>query len=183
MQRFGVLVMVILIGILLLGVVALVWTDIIGFFMVIPVTTTTEYEHLDTGDDNTTFYLTVGTDNLALQTFTAASTHSVNQIKVKVWRTGSGVGSLTLDLYAADVTGDPTGVALSTGTINVVALTNSPIWMTVTMTTTTTVTVAQDYDIVASYAGADAIVWRLNSATPPQSHFAYSTDAGATWNR
>jgi hypothetical protein len=151
--------------------------------MVIPVTTTTEYEHLDTGDDNTTFYLTVGEDNLALQTFTAASTHSVNQIKVKVWRTGSGVGSLTLKLYAADGMGDPTGIELSTGTISAATLTNSPAWMTITTPITATVTVGQDYDIVASYAGADAIVWRLNSATPPQSHFAYSTDAGVTWNR
>ena len=185
-MKFGVFVVLFLIGVILIGVVAQFWTTLANEFdigstdnTIIPV----DYEGVITGED-TSFQFHLTSDNVAYQTFQATSTHNLVSVKLKGWLSGaSGSSVLHASIYATDNAYEPIGGALCTGSESLTSFSTSHPgqWTTVDMTTHITVTSGTYYDIVVWYIGSGSFVWDTQ-APDSSGFFGYSTDAGENWS-
>jgi hypothetical protein len=189
-MKVGIFITIFLVGIILIGVIANIWTNLaseLGIGATDNTVTTVVYESIDTGDTSD-IELPIASDNVAFQTFQATSDHNVTTISIKGFISGSTTGAaLTLSLYAVDENYYPTGVPICSHSASLISVaTTAPgDWVTATLTTSVNVTSGTYYDIVATYAGASgsAFIWRVDSTTATQDKWAYSTDGGATWTR
>lgn len=171
-------------GLILIGITASIWIGAVTDLS--PTASEILYEHVNTGDTGVIEF-TITNDNVALQTFTASSNHHISRIKLKVWINGAGgTNLLTVRIYLADGTGDPTGSALSTDTFAASSLSGTPgTWISVPVSPPLYVDTGLDYDIVLSYSTltSEAVIWRVDDSSSSGNHFAYSTDDGVTWIR
>ena len=164
---------------LLLGLIV-----VLGMFLVSPVKADdpTIYEYYNSGDDSQD---NNGAIFWKAQTFTALSNHSVEQIKLKLYRT-STPGTVTVSIRALDGSGHPTGGDLTSGTIDGNSLTDtSPgTWYTIDVTSYN-LTKDTEYAIVVrapTAAPGNFFHWRYNSAgSYSGGNYEYSNNSGGSW--
>jgi hypothetical protein len=146
------------------------------------------------GSPAITTYFNTGSDScmpiygttVAAQTFTTSATtqYSVTSVRLEMLRVLTP-GTVTVSVRRASG-GVPTGVDLTSGTINGDSLSTSPQWYDIQMTTETSLELNSSYAIVVSAASGDAanyVCWRYASAGGyAGGNGATSTDGGITWS-
>jgi len=122
------------------------------------------------------------------QTFTAVSNHTIDQVKLKLHRTGSP-NTLNIVLRATDGTGHPTGGNLATGSTDPNTLTDNVVgeWRTINLTSYS-LTSGETYAIImygpAGGAGVNAVNWHANTTSGSYAggNIEQSADWGASWS-
>jgi len=155
-------------------------------FLVVPAQTVyadfTRYETYNTSDNNSS--VAYGGNWLA-QTFTATSTHTVSQVKLKLFRNDTP-GTVTLSLKSVDGSGHPTGEDWTLGSFNGSTATNnsSGVWYTLNVSTVAIASGSQ-YALVLRATEGNAtsfINWRYNDAgSYSGGNYEESADGGYTW--
>lgn len=135
----------------------------------------------------TTWYKeSVMASNWFAQTFTPSVTHTVNAVKLKLYRMGTP-NTLTVSIKATDGSGNPTGDDLCSGTINgnIVTTNQAGLWYLVDFGNGTNITASTVYAIVVRKSGGNDynyIGWISDtSASYSGGHAHQSTDAGDSW--
>ncbi|KKN55897.1 hypothetical protein LCGC14_0577880 [marine sediment metagenome] len=129
----------------------------------------------------------------AFQSFTTTQGYSLSRIDFWMAKNvGGSIGTLTVELYASDGSGEPTGGLLATGTIaNAdVGDTSSYSWVLCTLTSSYNLLPSTKYIIIlrgASLNGANYIIWSYDDDGIGASDFAggdqgWSTDSGSNWS-
>jgi hypothetical protein len=144
------------------------------------------YEYYNTGDDSS---VSVWGVQWFAQSFTVGSSpHTVAQVKLMLWRTGSP-GTITVSIRATDANGYPTGSDLTVGTLDGNSLTTSSsgAWYTITFSQEITLSANTKYAIVVrapSATSGNYVNWRLDSTSPTYAGGTYmvSGDSGASWS-
>lgn len=147
------------------------------------------YERYITGESG--WDAVFGADWLG-QTFTVGTTgdnynHNITKVKLLLGRTGSP-GTLTVEIYAADGAGKPTGAVLSTGSINGNDIQEmaSTTWYDISMSSYQ-LSASTKYALVIYAAGGDSdnrVWWRNDDTSPTYTGGAEveSVNSGGTWN-
>lgn len=168
----------------LLPLFVLVMAGSLIFSITMEVLAQTSYESYTSGEDIATEVYGV---NWSAQTFTTTSSHTVSQVKIKAYRTGTP-GTVTVSIRAVDDSDHPMGYDITSGTIDADAefSDSSPgDWETISVTDTA---LEDDtmYAIVVRAVGGDAshkIHWRANDAgSYSGGNREYSTDSGVSWD-
>jgi hypothetical protein len=144
------------------------------------------YEYYNIGDDS---YVSAWGVQWFAQSFTVGSyPHTVAQVKLMLWRTGSP-GTVIVSIRATDANGYPTGSDLTAGTLDGNSLTTSSsgAWYTVTFSQEITLSANTKYAIVVrapSATSGNYVNWRLDSTSPTYAGGTYmvSGDGGASWS-
>ena len=145
----------------------------------------TLYESYNTGDD---FDIALNNDARKWgQTFTPSNAHDITSVKLKLFKTNSP-GDMTVEIYATDGSGHPTGAALASGTIAAadISSTSSPgDWYECTFGSSALLSASTKYGIVLSTSGTwDAtnfIVWREDGSSATYSGGNYMYLDTGTW--
>lgn len=141
------------------------------------------YANYTAGDD---FGREVWGGNWYAQTFNTTTSHTINIIRLKLWKEGTP-GTLTVSLRETDGSGHPTGTDLCSGTLNGTLLgPDSPgTWQDI-IVDECTLTVNTTYAIVCKGTGTDGlnnIHWGLDTsaATYAGGNELFSSNSGTTW--
>jgi head-tail adaptor len=153
----------------------------INIFHTHTVSTSTKYENYITGDDRE--YHGTGS-TWSMQTFTVSTAHTITSVKLKLYRVGSGGGTMTVSIRATSA-GLPTGGDLCSGTINGGSLTTdtSGDWYEITFGEGTPLSTSQ-YAICVRSAGdsSNYPAWRVDTAgSYTGGTEGYSLNAGSSW--
>jgi len=147
-------------------------------------TYTSLYEYYNTGDND---YWVAYDQYWQAQTFTVGATgHTVNLVKLKLYRYGSSPGTVTVSIRATDGT-HPTGADLTSGTIDGDSLTDvlPGLWYEIALTGYT-LSANTKYAIVVRAPNGDEsnyVSWRAYSYSPTYDggNWERSIDSGGTW--
>ncbi len=122
------------------------------------------------------------------QTFTPASTHDISFVRLQLHKSwGGNPGTVTVGIYATS-SGNPTGSALCSGTIdgNDITTTGLGEWSQINMTTTISLTAATKYAIVVSTAAVypNYLYWSIDSTSATYAGGSYKSteDGGSSWS-
>lgn len=120
------------------------------------------------------------------QTFTPATTNSLNSIKLHMYKIGNP-GMLTVSIKATDSSGLPTGADLSTGTFDGNTLPTTLDWRTIPMSIYT-LNAGTKYAIVirapsSGATAANSVAWSWDGSSPTYTggNTCTSTNSGSTW--
>jgi hypothetical protein len=140
------------------------------------------------------FALTINAaSDWAFQSFTTTIGYTLSRIDFWIAKNvGGSIGTLTVELYASDGGGEPTGVLLATGTIAnaVVGDTSSYAWVPCTLSSPYDLSSSTKYCIIlrgVSLSGANYIIWSYDDDGFGVSDFAggdqgWSINSGSTWS-
>jgi hypothetical protein len=119
------------------------------------------------------------------QTFTPATSHTLNTVSLRLYKVGSPTYTVTIGLHAAGSDDKPTGPALASTTFLASSLTTSPMWYTYQFSTGYAVAAGTKYALVFSAtdgASGTMVYWRVDAAgTYSGGMKAASADQGLTW--
>jgi predicted GH43/DUF377 family glycosyl hydrolase len=119
------------------------------------------------------------------QSFTPVATHSLDQVSLKLYRTGSPTYTVTIGLYEAGLDDKPTGPALASTTFSASSLTTTATWYDYQFSTGYAVTAGTKYALVLSATSGSAgtmVYWRVNAAgSYSRGMKAFSTNQGSIW--
>jgi hypothetical protein len=129
------------------------------------------FEDYRTGQDT---YSTISTGAAAVgQTFTPVASHTLTEVRIRVYLFGIRTGTLPIAIKATDGNGHPTGVDISTGSYadrSIITTDPNGEWIAVTMTD---VTLTKDvkYALLpgGSGTGTNAIRWLRDASSPTYS--------------
>ena len=126
----------------------------------------TNYEYYSTGGN--TYYLSTTTrkcgQSFTVGTIGANEAFTLTKAALQVWKTGTP-GNVTINLYAVDGSGFPTGAALSTGTLDTSGLgTSSPGTMTDVTMSSYVVSTSTKYALVMENTSSGSVQWYCNDA-------------------
>lgn len=142
----------------------------------------TSYESYKVNDDEG---LTIYGANWAAQTFTTASSHTVDSVSLKIFKNGSP-GTVVVEIKATTA-GKPAGPILAIGSISDADLNTTPgDWETIAMTPAVNLAASTVYSIVVYAAVGDAanyVGWRDDGTAPAYTDGTVDTsaDSGSTW--
>ena len=165
------------------GALILVMCIIVAIpFEAFAASTPIRYEYYITGADNAT---AAYGDNWVAQTFNTTSSHTITQVKLKLYRTGTP-GIFYVALREADINGHPTNVNLTYGSLDGDTLTTNTTGALYAINMTYEISLEDDtkYALVLWTGGNvdNAINWRYNSAGSYSSgNYEYSTNGGTSW--
>jgi len=120
------------------------------------------------------------------QSFTPTSTMTFTSAKIRVFKSGTGAGEMTLAVKEVDVNGKPTGAELASGTFESSDITTS-MDIIVAFASPMTLTSGVDYAIIlySTAAGGDSsnkINWFYSTGNPyPIGSKVSSSNSGSTW--
>jgi hypothetical protein len=120
------------------------------------------------------------------QTFTPRAAHTVESVKLRMYRVGSP-GTVTVSIKATDVDGHPTGGDLASGTTDgdMLPVEYSGEWREVSLGAGAALDADAKYAIVVRALGGDQndyVRCRWSGPGPyPRGAHEFSSDAGATW--
>ena len=141
-----------------------------------------KYEYYDTGDS---LWAMAYGNNWFAQTFTTANPHTVDQVRLKLFRTGTP-GIVTVGIRATDGSDHPTGADLASGTIDGDGLGTAVAgdWYEINLTSYA-LEASTMYAIVIRASDGDSsnyVAWRYNSAGSYASGaYESSTNGGVSW--
>ena len=119
------------------------------------------------------------------QTFTPANAHSIIQIDLLLFRV-SNPGTATVSIRATDGSGLPTGADLTSGTLDVSAITTDTngLWYSFSVTSYA-LTASVKYAIVLrpSNAPPNYLRWRDMSGGYTGGNWCYSANSGSSWSQ
>jgi len=142
----------------------------------------TLYEYFNSGDDAQYFIFGV---NWYAQTFTPSTSHTITSVKLKLAKSGSPTGNLTVAIRATDDDGKPTGDNLCSGAKDATELTTTPTWYEITLGSGTPLLTSIKYAIVVSCPTAtdgNMPLWRDKSTGGyAGGSMANSSDSGSSW--
>jgi len=140
------------------------------------------FESYTTGDnDNNEIYLT----KWAAQYFRAQHQHKLYSVKIKAYRENLP-GTITVDIYACDETGKPSGTALVTGTTDGDTFTTDPggEWREITFPSQPEIIPGLKYAIVVHCGGGstNSLHWLFDTtANYPRGGLLTSANGGSSW--
>jgi hypothetical protein len=124
--------------------------------------------------------------NWMYQTFTPATSHSLNGVSLYLYKQGSPNYAVTIGLYNVDANNKPTGAPLCSTTVAASSLTTTATWYTCTFATGCQVSAGSKYAIVLSGNGGDysnRVNVRYNmSGGYSRGVFGSSSNSGGTWS-
>ena len=140
----------------------------------------TLYEYYNTNDDSAGSF---DNDEWICQTFTPATAHTIQQVKLKMYRSGTP-GTITVSIRATSAD-KPTGADLTSGTINGDTLTTDTAgaWYTITVTDYA-LSAGTKYAIVIRSTNAGSLGYCRDDVTSPTyagGSYGESSDSGVTW--
>jgi hypothetical protein len=151
----------------------------------VPALAASIYESYNAGDDGDS---SIYGSTWRAQTFTPSVAHTITSVKLMLWRTGSGPGTITVGIRATDGSGLPTGSDLCSGTIdgNTLTISSAGAWYEITFASGYDLSAGTQYAIVARAPGGDAGnrgYWRrdASSATYSGGNLLQSANSGSTW--
>lgn len=140
------------------------------------------YSRYESGDDA---QADVYGDNWEGQTFTPGANHTVNKVMLKCLRSGLP-GTVTLEVYATDGSGLPTGAALTSGTFNGDSISDASAEEVFVTVTDYALTASTKYALVARRGGdaSNKLLWRRDESSPTYTGGArvFSANAGVSWS-
>lgn len=142
-----------------------------------------KYEYKTTTGDTNSQPIYAG--NYSTESFTVGATsHTITEIVLELKRVGTTPGDVIIELYHADISGNPTGLTIESATYDGDVLSTSYSMLEFSIDETS-VTALQPYAIVVSAplgGVADYILWhRVAAGGLADAVASYSTDGGITW--
>jgi hypothetical protein len=119
------------------------------------------------------------------QTFTPATSHTLNTVSLQLYKVGSPAYTVTINLYAAGADDKPTGSPLASTTFLASSLTTTSTWYDYQFPTGYALAAGTKYALVLSATGGASgtmAYWRVNTAgTYGGGMKASSADQGVAW--
>lgn len=142
------------------------------------------YEYYNTGKDTSTeAYLL----NYFAQTFTTADAHTLESVRLMLYREGATIQTLYVDILETDGDGKPTGLAISSGELSTLAMTTSTTgaWYEIPMESVA-LEKATKYAIVIYSTGTTNLLnvhWMIDGSAGAYAGGSelVSTDGGISW--
>ena len=139
-------------------------------------------DYCNTGDDSN---YSVRSTWFFVQTFTASSSYEITSVKVQIFKTGTPVGNLNINIYEVDVNHKPTGASLTSGSIVADSISTVKAFVEIALTPYQ-LTSGTEYAIVVSCPDSSVgnlVNWRKDAVNSYVGGVVgYSGDSGSTWS-
>ena len=145
----------------------------------------TLYEYYSSGDDTK---VEMSTIRWAAQTFTPSTSHSLEYVRLKLYREAGAAGTLTVEIQTTSVN-KPTNTKVdvsATSTLNFSSLTTSTSgdWYTIYISSEPLLSAGTTYAIVVKSSSVNTNThWRVDNSSPTYSNgrFCQTLNSGVNW--